>query len=308
MSAMIAVDWGSSSFRAALLDASGQVQSQVITDRGGNVLQATDFEPYLHAQLEPWRRAEGELPVVLCGMVGSSIGWQEVPYLRAPLAISRLPEHLVPVTSGALKAWIVPGVMGRSLLGEPDVMRGEETQLLGWLSRHQSPNRAETIVCLPGTHTKWAHLNGGELQHFSTAYTGELYALLTSQGVLVRGPQRYDEHAFYQGLGRSAQGEALNHTLFAARSRVLAGVLAPELASAYLSGLIVGADVVGYRSHLPPGARVQIIGGPQVGAAYKAAMDYHQVPCDLHDGTALAFAGLFRAAQKLNPRLCHANG
>jgi 2-dehydro-3-deoxygalactonokinase len=188
--------------------------------------------------------------------------------------------------------------MGESPWGEPDVMRGEETQILGWLV--QRKERAEnSILCLPGTHTKWAFMQGDTLQQFSTAFSGELFALLSEASMLVRGEQHFSREDFLRGVERSASGDALNHILFSVRSRVLTGQLVADHAESYLSGLIIGAEIAGFREHLADNIPVDIIGNAELACAYRAALEYHGIACRKHEGTALSFAGLFHLAKNL---------
>lgn len=298
MAALIAVDWGSSRFRAALLDDSGRILADITTDQG--VIQRLDghFEGYLLQQVGHWLTAHPRVPMILCGMIGSRHGWREVPYVKAPLEMTALAQHLMPVTDARLRAWIVPGVMGESASGEADVMRGEETQILGWLLGH--PEREDTaIVCLPGTHTKWAFVQGETLQHFSTAFSGELFALLSEASVLVQGDQQFAQDEFLRGVEKSAAGDALNHLLFSVRSRVLTGRLEQHHAQAYLSGLIVGAEIHGFRKHLQSKITVELVGNEKVTSAYQAALAFHGIACRIHDGSTLSFAGLHHLSKQL---------
>lgn len=298
MAALVAVDWGSSSFRAAQLDASGRILAELATDQGVTKLTGDQCEAYLVQQIGRWLGANPQVPLILCGMVGSGLGWREVPYLNAPLSLPTLAEHLMPVSGTHLSAWIVPGVMGESVWGEPDVMRGEETQILGWLA--QCAERAEeTVLCMPGTHTKWAFLQGDTLQQLSTAFSGELFALLSEASMLVRGEQQFSQEEFLRGVERSANKDALNHILFSVRSRVLTGQLAAHHAESYLSGLIIGAEVAGFREHLAGDIPVEIIGSAELACAYKTVLEYHDIGCRKHDGAALSFAGLFHLSEKL---------
>jgi 2-dehydro-3-deoxygalactonokinase len=183
------------------------------------------------------------VPVVMSGMAGSSLGWQEVAYLDSSVALSRLPETLVPV-SGVPGCFIVPGYCHRGQ-GCVDVMRGEETQLLGALEL----KHGNGWYVLPGTHSKWVELEDGAIKRLSTFITGELFAAMRSGGTLaplMDGSE--DAGALRAGADRAQAGEALSHTLFEARARVVAGDAAAAGTSAYVSGLLIGTEFAARRN------------------------------------------------------------
>lgn len=287
---MIAIDWGSSSLRAWRLDANGAAVDTRRADLGA--LGHGAATPALLADaLQGWDDTE----LLLCGMVGARGGWSEAPYLPCPATPGALAQALqeVPTQGTALqgrRARIVPGVRGGSQ-ALPDVMRGEETQIVGLLG--QCPDAAQ--VCLPGTHSKWVSLRAGAIAGVHTAMTGESYALYRRHSMLARSmpptsePEVFDAEAFAAGVRRSGEPGGLLHHLFGVRTLGLFDRLVPAQAPAYLSGLLIGHEV---RAQLPLRAPVHLIGGPTLGARYRQAFDLLGIDSHLH-GEDLAACGLF---------------
>lgn len=231
----IAVDWGTTNRRAYLLADDGAVLDTFRDDRG--ILSVpTDGFP---AALSAVRDRLGALPVIAAGMVGSTRGWRDVPYVAAPADLAALAEACVVV---AEEVAIVPGV---SLREGPraDVMRGEEVQVLGAIIAGLAP--ADALFCQPGTHNKWIDTHDARIVDFATAMTGELFALLRAHGMLagmLDGPV-VDGPAFRDGLARGIGARDLTVALFGVRAAVLLAARAAEDAAAYASGLLIGADV-----------------------------------------------------------------
>ena len=286
--AFIAGDWGTSNLRLALCDDDGQALE---LRKGPGAAEARGkFPETLDALSAQWRAAHGELPVFLCGMVGSAFGWKEAPYLACPAQAYELADELV---SPRPHVHIVPGMKCVNPLGAPDVMRGEETQLLG---AGIDSNRA--LVCMPGTHTKWVSLHGGGVQEFLTVPTGELFAMLCDHSVIVRDPSTPMTHRaaeFERGLAESTHhpGIPVLHKIFQARTLRLDKQLAPEGAASWLSGLLVGTDVAGALSLLGTGSEtVHVVGTPALAQAYSAALARAGRKAQVIDGEEAAFAGL----------------
>jgi 2-dehydro-3-deoxygalactonokinase len=240
----IGIDWGTTHRRASLLDAQGRVLAQH-ADGDGMLACAGRFRESLEALLQRWPEA-ADATVVMAGMVGAASGWQEAPYLDTSTPLSELAQHLVPVRDAPPgRRWaIVPGYRWRTADGRVDVMRGEETQLLGALHLLE-PAAADGVYVLPGTHSKWVELRGGKIASLRTYMSGELFALLrergTLSGAMQAAPAQQDPAMFARGV--ADVGElALSHALFGARARVVTGALAAEGAAAYVSGLLIGAE------------------------------------------------------------------
>jgi 2-dehydro-3-deoxygalactonokinase len=271
--AFIAVDWGTSNARFALCNQDGQALE--IRKGPGAVESRGRFAEVFDAQTTEWRNAHGELSAYLCGMVGSAIGWVEAPYLPAPVDLHELADSPVRIRD---RVFVVPGMRCTNPLGAPDVMRGEETQLFGALCRGDL-GTGHRIVCMPGTHTKWAAMASGSLQEFLTAPTGEIFATLCEHTVLVRDkttPLTHVPAEFERGLSEAAKHRGmLLHQVFQARSLRLDKQLSPEGAASWVSGLLIGADVQGaltlFGEH-DATEPVLVIGAPSLTAYYATAL------------------------------------
>jgi 2-dehydro-3-deoxygalactonokinase len=231
---LLGIDWGTSNRRAYLVDRAGTCLRRDADDQGLLAVNG-DFAASL-AALRRVMQVDAAVPVVMAGMVGSASGWQEVPYLPTNVALHDLPRHLVAVRAAA-RCWIVPGYAGD--VPDVDVMRGEETQLLG------SGVRDGWIV-LPGTHSKWVRLRAGRIERLSTFMTGELFALLGAHGTLrtLMSGQAADDDAFADGLREAQRRAPLTHSLFGARALAVTGRMAAEQVRSYVSGLLIGTEFV----------------------------------------------------------------
>lgn len=238
----IAVDWGTTNFRAWLMQ--GETPISSVNDACG-LLQVADqqFETTLLSRITHWLAEYGPLPVLMAGMVGSQQGWVNVPYCKGRVDAPTLAAgaHLLHTEWGS-PAWILPGVASVSDVGLPEVMRGEEVQLIG-LATSVKASRLRAI--LPGTHSKHAFLEKGVIQHFSTYMTGELYQLLMAHSLLGRDlpDQQPDPHAFDIGIEHSGLHAPLSHLLFSVRTLRLHGEVALTGIGDYLSGLLTGEEL-----------------------------------------------------------------
>ena len=247
-----------------------------------------------------------DLPTLITGMAGSNIGWLEVPYADCPADAQSLARGVVTVPGESPYVGIAPGLRGRGVYG-PDVMRGEETQLIGWLSQDPARRRGAQVICHPGTHAKWVLAVDGRIERFVTAMTGELFALLTQHSVLKGAEGEADGPAFDDGLKAAGDGAALAARLFTARSRVVGGGgLQPSEVRAYLSGLLIGADVASTPPllHAPAGAPVSIVGDSKLCAQYQRALAHRGIEARVHDGEDAVLSGLtalFHAVTRREP-------
>ena len=250
---MIAVDWGTSSLRCYRLDAQGKIiESRASADGILNV-PAGRFPDVLQQQIAGW----SETPIVMSGMVGSRQGWKDAPYVQCPAGFDEIAARLLEVRQGV---WIVPGLSCRDAAGVPDVMRGEETQILGC--------GAQGTLCLPGTHSKWVEVKNGRIERFSTFMTGEAYAVLRQHSILGRMIEegKPDEGAFAQGVKRAGDAGGLLHHLFGVRTRGLMGELGAAAAASYLSGILIGHEL---RAQGAP--EFGVLGTAELAARYQRA-------------------------------------
>lgn len=285
-----AVDWGTSNLRAWAIGADGAVLGHARSDRGMGRLSPDGFEPALRELLAPW--TEGPAEVVVCGMAGARQGWIEAPYATVPCP--PLPPGLTraPTRTPGLSVGIIPGLCQRR---PADVMRGEETQIAGFLALDPG---WEGVLCLPGTHTKWVAVSAGEVVGFRTAMTGELFASLSRETVLrhaLAGAEGLDSAAFDAALSDSLSApEALALRLFAIRAESLLDGLPPAAARARLSGLLLGAELAATRPWWL-GRRIAIIGTGTVAGLYARALAAQGVPAETADNDRVTLAGLMAA-------------
>ncbi|QOY71678.1 MULTISPECIES: 2-dehydro-3-deoxygalactonokinase [unclassified Pseudomonas] len=280
---LIALDWGTSSLRAYKLGSAGVVLEQRAQawgimhlpsePRDINGIHCTDgFELAFDSACGDWLDAQPELPVIACGMVGSAQGWSEAAYCATPVDVASLGLALHRVRSlRGVDVHIVPGVIEHA--GLPNVMRGEETQVLGVLQGLG----AQVLIGLPGSHSKWVEVSEGRITHFDTFMTGELFAVLSKHSILGRTQQPSEQlqaEAFDRGvhvaLSKDGRRGVLS-TLFSARTLGLTAELAPNQQPDYLSGLLIGHELAG----LPDSAKTKpiiLVGAAPLCARYQRAL------------------------------------
>ncbi len=275
---LIALDWGTSSLRAWLLDGEGRPLDKRQSPMGILEVPAGDFRTAFETICRDWLAQQPSLPVIASGMIGSRQGWREAPYLRTPANPADLARDLLVMDDVAGRVFrIVPGLTTGGD-GMPDVMRGEETQILGTLASGLGSVQGQVIV-LPGTHSKWVQIGNGAIVTFRTWMTGELYAVLRQHSILGKlavPAQAWSadlQSAFEDGVARAVDAAgAFGRLLFSARSRVLVGDLAAEQVSAYLSGLLIGSEIHdAMRLFDAGGAPPLIIAEPELAARYESA-------------------------------------
>jgi 2-dehydro-3-deoxygalactonokinase len=274
--ALLAIDWGTTSVRAYRLGGDGEVLDIRESPLGIQRVRDGAFPAALRSLLGDW--IDVAAPRVACGMIGSRQGWVEVPYVDCPAGQDVLARSIVRTPDGALA--IVAGVRCRDTDGIPDVMRGEETQIVGAFA----DDAGAAIAVLPGTHSKWAVVRARRIEGFATFMTGELYAVLKDHSILAR--MMSAEHAvpgdadFRRGvtaaLHPGASAGTLLHRLFGARTLALAGELDPGSVADYLSGLLIGSEIsAGLEWSRQQGAaadRVTLIGACALCRRYAVAL------------------------------------
>jgi 2-dehydro-3-deoxygalactonokinase len=266
----VGVDWGTTHRRAYALDASGQcIRSHA--DGDGALASKGRFPEALRAALDALDAQPTQ--VLMSGMVGSAMGWKVAPYLDASVVLADMPQHLmlIPDDSDPVPRYVVPGYCVRNQWGQPDVMRGEETQLLGavTLGHHTG------WFVLPGTHSKWVELQAGRIVQLRTYMTGELFDVLSKNGTLAAAAgsseQVWDAAVFAQGVQAAQHGGALSHLLFECRARVVCGDMPAASTRAYLSGLLIGSELHDVAQGARAAAPVKIIGSPELAQHYQTA-------------------------------------
>lgn len=266
---MIGVDWGTSNFRAVRIAADGSILDRRSSPRGILEVESGGFEPALRNEIGDWLAA-GEDRVLLCGMVGSRQGWVEANYLHCPVGVDELAAAVVAVPFDGADVCLVPGVMARDAEGVPEVMRGEETQIAGLLTALSD----DALVCLPGTHSKWARVHDRQITGFTTSMTGEVYGALRRHTILGRSmtanADSADREAFLRGIERAHTAGGLLHHLFGVRTLALMDELRPEAAASYLSGLLIGYEVA---AAMPAGAHVHLVGDAVLCSLYQMAIE-----------------------------------
>jgi 2-dehydro-3-deoxygalactonokinase len=264
---MIAIDWGTSSFRAYRLAADGRVLDKRSAPLGILNVEPGMFAQVLESQVGDWLEAAA-WPIVMSGMIGSRQGWAEAPYAQCPAGAQEIAAGMREVGWAQHRAWIVPGLSARDATGIPDVMRGEEAQIIGVLDRLPA---AGAWVCLPGTHSKWAEVREGKILRFSTYMTGEVFAVMKTHSILGRmmtdGPT--DPAWFDAGVRRAHDAGGLLHHLFGVRARGLFGEVPGASAASYLSGILIGAELISTGATDGP---VYLLGDPSLVTLYQRAL------------------------------------
>ncbi len=296
---LIAIDWGSSSFRAYLMAPDGEVLDEVASGDGIGSVAAGAYPATLKRLVGRWLEAHPSLPVIASGMVGSRHGWREAAYVKCPAGPREVAAHLTQVEADGRRVHLAAGLSYVDEAGQPDVMRGEETEIFG------VADAGARLIVLPGSHSKWAKVDGDRIVAFKTFVTGELFAALrdhTVAGAFARAaPAKSPGEAFALGVRRGAAAAACEGKsgviglLFGARSLPLMGALAEDDAGEYLSGLLIGAEI-GEARRLFPGEAPHVAGAEALVERYLAAFEALGVPARAAPMRAAA-RGLFRIAR-----------
>lgn len=293
-----AIDWGTSNFRLWLVDDQGNVVARKTSSQGMTTLSADRYAGVMEQHLAGLG-VSPDLPVIVCGMAGSRSGWAEAPYLETPVSIDRISGSAVQPHFDGRPVWIMSGVCQHDP-ETPDVMRGEETQIVGaWAMAAR-----DGLYCLPGTHSKWVEIDKGKIVRFHTFMTGELFALLSQRSVLaptLEDNEKGLDEAVYSDavakmLNRSGQ---LTLELFGIRANRLLNAGKQLGSRSRLSGLLIGAEIASVRCTFPSASAVTLISDGEVGRNYQIAL--HQAGFDVTslDAESATLRGLVEAAKTL---------
>ena len=331
-SLFIAGDWGTTHLRLYLFQHHhGQPLTILASQMGPGVAQLksqvesqveSNFEQVFFDLAGHWLDKHGPMPVILSGMVGSNIGWHAAPYIDCPASAKQIVAGRTAFNARGIEFSIISGLRTTNPLGTPDLMRGEELQLLGWMGAVDGPentHKSAQLVVLPGTHNKWALVRGGKIETFVTALTGELYSLLQNHSVLIANAESADfsDDIFMQGvkLATTLESGQLLQALFATRSRQVLGELSELHASSYLSGLLIGSDVVGSLAlmekkivgkqivdkQIAAISSIVLIGDSALSRCYQLALESVGIKAELRDATEIAVSGYEAIYRALYP-------
>lgn len=292
----IAVDWGSTNLRVWAMSADGDIVHKAACDKGLLSLKPDAFEPALLSVIDPWLSAN-VTPVIACGMVGARQGWVEATYQQVPCAID---PTLVsaPTKDPRIAVHVVAGAMQPT---PADVMRGEETQISGVLA---DDPEFDGVICLPGTHSKWARVSAGELCHFQTFMTGEIFGLLSKSSILSHSiaADGWDVDAFDEAVETALDRPQLAYAkLFELRAGALVGGLTGKTARARLSGLLIGLELAGAKPYWL-GMPVTLVGDATTCDLYQTVLVKQGIITQMRDATTVTLAGLRQAYLGLSSR------
>jgi 2-dehydro-3-deoxygalactonokinase len=297
--AYVAVDWGTSSFRLWLIDQTGDVLGERRSHEGMMAAGKLGFPAVLQSHLEAVGAAPG-LPVVVCGMAGARQGWVEAGYVDTPARLASILKQAVPVPGQDRDIRILPGIAQRDPKA-PDVMRGEETQLLGALGVDAAD---DAVVCMPGTHSKWVRTSGGTVERFATFMTGELFDAVSRQTILSHAVTGADEAEDIDAF-RSAVIAAFEKPAFAANLlfQVRSGQLLyggkPAAARERISGTLIGLELAAGLAGEIPRAGITLIASGRLQRLYQLAFDTVSVPVRSIGAEDAVRRGLAMAAQSI---------
>ena len=291
--AFVGIDWGTTRFRAYLIDETGAVIDRVTSDDGIMAVKPGGFPAVLAIRCGMWLARDPDLPVLMAGMVGSRNGWVEAPYRACPASASDLARAMIPIDIGNGRiAHLVPGLSTRDAQGAPDVLRGEETLALG-------AGLQNGLVILPGTHSKWISVEASVMSGFSTFMTGEFYATLlghTILGALRKEPDA--QSGFEKGLRAAKRSGGLTHQAFAARTAVLLGDMTGEEVAPFLSGLLIGVEIENACALYPNTSSMVLIAEGVIAENYKIALAAKGITYDVMTPEAAFIKGLFQLTPK----------
>jgi 2-dehydro-3-deoxygalactonokinase len=297
--AYVAVDWGTSSFRLWLVDRAGNVLAERRSHEGMMVAGKLGFPTVLQSHLQAVGAADG-LPVVVCGMAGARQGWVEAGYIDTPAPLASILKHAVPVPGQDRDIRILPGIAQRDP-NAPDVMRGEETQLLGALGLDAA---GDAVVCMPGTHSKWVRARGATVERFATFMTGELFGVVSRETILSHAVAGADEaediDAFKSAVIAAFEAPAFAaNLLFQVRSGQLLYGGQPSSAREKISGTLIGLELAAGLGADVPRTGITLVASGRLEKLYQLAFDTVSVPVRSIGAEDAARRGLSMAAESI---------
>ena len=293
-----AIDWGTSSFRLWLLSEDGAVLAERRSDEGMTRAAATGFDTVLEGHLAEVGAAEN-LSVIVCGMAGARQGWREAGYLDTPAYVADIIRNALRVDGYPRDVRILSGIAQRDA-NAPDVMRGEETQLMGLVA----DGVGSGLVCMPGTHSKWVTLGAGKVEGFSTYMTGELFDVLSRHSILsaaVGGASEISpsDPAFLDAANSAISSpEELSNLLFQLRSGQLLGFTPPADGAARLSGLLIGLELAGAMARHGAVTEIVLVASGALGTLYRSVFEARGLTVHTRDANEAVRRGLWSAARE----------
>lgn len=300
--------WGTTNLTLSLLDS---VTGEFVAEKNGpgiSMLEGGSPEDVLFQQIESWLAKFQIGAIVLSGMVGSDIGWKAVPYLECPINLDVIPNRTFNFMVRGIQVSLVPGLSCQNPFGHPDVMRGEETELLSWLSNANVRQKIDSIVCIPGTHAKWVQVKDGKIETFFTSVVGEVYQVISSNGVLAK--PHYEKSvqsskAFMQGVKDIATNpQNLMNLLFTTRANTVIGKFTPADATDYLSGLLIGADLNAavdcFGKEAMQQHSIPLIGAKYLIERYQEGLSFWGISAELINAVEIGASGLFHVYKSGN--------
>ena len=295
----IAIDWGSSNLRVWALNNNNAILDSILSNDGMLGLASNEFEPLLFEKISKWGVGDANIPILCCGMVGAKQGWVEAPYASIPYNLMQEVDSVkVSCSDDRLNVQILGGLRQDN---PADVMRGEETQIRGFLSIFSN---FDGIICLPGTHTKWVHVSAGEVISFRTFMSGELFDLLSKFSVLKHSVKSsgWNDKEFRSAVSESISNpQKIFSDFFKLRAdHLLKQVEQSELRSK-LSGYIIGAELAGAKPYWL-GQNVVILGNDNLSKIYKTALEGQGIFAQEIDATECTLNGLAQAFSLISGR------
>ena len=295
----IAVDWGSSNLRVWALDKHHKILDSFSSSDGMLSLEIVEFEPLLLEKISNWVAGDVNIPVLCCGMVGAKQGWLEAPYATVPYNLMQDTDSVKVICRGnRLDVRILGGLKQNN---PADVMRGEETQIRGFLSVFSD---FDGIICLPGTHTKWVHVSAGEVVSFRTFISGELFALMSNYSVLKYSVNSdgWSDQEFKSAVSESISNpQKIFSDFFKLRADDLLNKVAKSVLRSKLSGYIIGAELAGTKPYWL-GQNVVILADNNLSKTYKAALEGQGIFAQEVDATKCTLDGLSQAFSLIHGR------